>query len=102
MTGWRGPDFDGDFPTLGHLVGHWIQNNIVVPDGYLRGQPYRLTDEMWRFLLHFYRLYPHAAAWPAPDGLRYTGAQLRRSQKWGKRPVRRGHYPRRSPWAYAI
>lgn len=83
---WRGPDFEGDFATLGHLVGHWIEQNVVVPDGYLRGQPYRLTDEMWRFLLHFYRLYPHAAPWPAPDGLLYTGAQLRRSQKWGKDP----------------
>jgi hypothetical protein len=50
------------------------------------GEPYRLTDEMWRFLLHFYRLYPHAAKWPAPDALRYLGAQFRRSQKYGKDP----------------
>src|SRR5690242_14337952 len=41
---------------------------------------------MWRFLVHKYRLFPHAAPWPAPDALRYTGAQVRRSQKWGKDP----------------
>lgn len=86
MAGWGGAKFEGDFPTLGHVVGHWIEKYVVIPDGYLKGQPYRLTDEMWRFLLHFYRLYPHAAPWPAPDGLLYTGAQLRRSQKWGKDP----------------
>lgn len=83
---WRGPSEEGEFPTLGYDVGEWIEANCVIPDGYLQGQPYKLTDEMWTFLIHFYRLYPHAAAWPAPDSLRYTGGQLRRSQKWGKDP----------------
>lgn len=83
---WRGPNEDGEFPTLGYDAGEWIEASLVVPDGYLMGQPYRLTDEMWRFLIHFYRLYPYAEPWPAPDSLRYTGAQLRRSQKWGKDP----------------
>jgi hypothetical protein len=83
---WRGPQEEGEFPTLGFDVGEWIEAHCVVPDGYQLGEPYRLTDEMWRFLIHFYRLYDHAAPWPAPDALRYTGAQLRRSQKWGKDP----------------
>jgi hypothetical protein len=83
---WRGPQEDGEFPTLGYDVGAWIEENVVIPDGYMRGQTYKLTDEMWTFLIHFYRLYPHAAPWPAPDALKYTGAQLRRSQKWGKDP----------------
>jgi hypothetical protein len=83
---WRGPNEPGEFPTLGYDVGEWIESHLVVPDGYRQGEPYRLTDEMWRFLLHFYRLYPHAAPWPAPDSLRCTGGQLRRSQKWGKDP----------------
>ena len=83
---WRGPSEPGEFATLGYDVGEWIESHCVIPDGYRMGQPYRLTDEMWRFLVHFYRLYPHAAPWPAPDALRYTGGQLRRSQKWGKDP----------------
>jgi hypothetical protein len=83
---WRGPVEPGEFATLGYDVGEWIEAHCVVPDGYLKGQPYRLTDEMWRFLLHFYRLFPHAARWPAPDALAHHGAQLRRSQKWGKDP----------------
>lgn len=83
---WRGPSEEGEFPTLGYDVGEWIEANLVVPDGYRAGQPLKLTDEMWTFLVHYYRLYPHAAPWPAPDALRYTGGQLRRSQKWGKDP----------------
>jgi hypothetical protein len=83
---WRGPQEDGEFPTLGYDVGEWIEENLVVPDGYQQGEPYRLTDEMWVFLIHYFRLYPHAAPWPAEFGLYYTGGQLRRSQKWGKDP----------------
>lgn len=77
---WRGPEEPGEFPTLGYEVGEWIEANAVVPDGYRRGQRYLLTDEMWRFLLRFYRVDP------AEDRLHFYGGQLRRSQKWGKDP----------------
>jgi hypothetical protein len=83
---WRGAEYEGEFPTLGYDVGEWIEGHLVIPDGYRQGEPYRLTDEMWRFLLHFYRLDPRAEAWPGPIGLKHTGGQLRRSQKWGKDP----------------
>lgn len=85
MSRWK-PAFPGDVPTLGVQVGQWIEAHCVIPDGYRKGEPYLLTDEMWRFLINFYELRPTAAKWPAPDGLRYTGAQLRRPQKWGKDP----------------
>jgi hypothetical protein len=83
---WRGPNEPGEFPTLGYQVGEWMESHLVIPDGYRKGEPYLLTDEMWRFLLWHYRLFPHAAPWPAPDALVYFGSQLRRSQKWGKDP----------------
>lgn len=88
---WRGPSEPGEYPTLGYDVGDWIEENVVIPDGYRRGQPYLLTDEMWRFLLRFYRLDPEAlpvdGADPRPANvLTFYGGQLRRSQKWGKDP----------------
>jgi hypothetical protein len=83
---WKGPDEDNAWPTLGYDVGEWIEAHLVVPDGYRKGEQFLLTDEMWRFLLHYYRLYEHAAPWPAPDGFAFYGGQLRRSQKWGKDP----------------
>jgi len=83
---WRGPEYEGEFPTLGREVGKWIQANCVIPDGYRQGEPYRLTDEMWQFLYHFYRVHLDAAPWPDPIGMAYTGAQLMRPQKWGKDP----------------
>jgi hypothetical protein len=84
---WKGPDGADPFPSLGYEVAQWIEDHVVIADGYKQGQPYRLTNEQLRFLKNFYRLYPHAAPWPAPDALLYTGAQFRRSQKHGKDPL---------------
>jgi hypothetical protein len=93
---WRGPEVEGEWPTLGYLVGEWIESHLVIGDGYRQGDPYLLTDEMWKFLVHYYRLWPDARIWDGrhvssegdvPRSLRYTGAQLRRSQKWGKDPL---------------
>lgn len=84
---WRGPDENNAWPTLGYDVADWIEANLVVPDGYRKGEPYRLTDEQLRFILNYYRLYPHAGPWPDPESLVYYGAQFRRSQKHGKDPM---------------
>jgi hypothetical protein len=78
---WRGPAEPGEFPTLGYDIGEWIEAHVKIPDGYRRGGPYLLTDEMWRFLIRFYRVDPDEGR------LHFYGGQLRRSQKWGKDPL---------------
>lgn len=78
---WRGPEVPGEFPTLGHDVGDWIESHCVIPDGDHVGSPYRLTEEMWRFLLWFYRLDPGSGRY-----VYARGGQLVRPQKWGKGP----------------
>jgi hypothetical protein len=83
---WRGPAEPGEYPTLGYLVGGWIQEHLIIPDGLRKGEPYLLTEEMWRFVLEFYRLKPHAVEADATEAFRYHGAQLMRPQKWGKDP----------------
>lgn len=89
---WRGPEEPGEFPTLGYLIGGWMEANLVIPDGAQRGQPYLLTDEMWMHMLWRFRLKPDAVPhpkYPKPrDGLVYHGSQLRRPQKWGKDPFK--------------
>jgi len=50
------------------VVADWIEKHLVVPDGPLAGQPYRLTDEQVRFLLWHYRLDPDGRR-TYPDGL---------------------------------
>jgi hypothetical protein len=47
------------FPTLGYDVADFIESSCVVPDRDQMGDPFMLTDEQLRFLLHFYRLNPH-------------------------------------------
>lgn len=78
---WRGPVKGGDqFPTLGHQIANMIQVTAVIPDGDHREQPYELTDEMYRFVLNFYRLTERGKFFYD------RGAQLIRPQKWGKGP----------------
>lgn len=83
---WRGPEYPGEFPTLGWLVGEWIEDQCVIPDGDRVGEPYRLTDEMWTFLAHHYRLQPDAEAGQRAPAFVYRRSQLVRPQKWGKGP----------------
>jgi hypothetical protein len=85
---WRGPEVDGEFPTLGYLVGEWIEANCVIPDGNLQGEPYQLTDEMWLFLFRYYRLKPDAKFDEQRPSKAFAnrGGMLMRPQKWGKGP----------------
>lgn len=78
---WRGPEVPGEFPTLGYQIGDWIEARCVIPDGDHMEEPYLLTDEMWRFLLWYYRLDPNTGRFMFD-----RGGQLVRPQKWGKGP----------------
>lgn len=85
---WRGPDRPGAFPTLGHEVAEWIEEWCVVPDGEHAGEPFKLTDEMYRFVVWYYRLRPDAKPGGRPSQIWHyvRGGQLVRPQKWGKGP----------------
>jgi hypothetical protein len=83
---WRGPEVEGEFPTLGYTLGEWIEENCIIPDGPLMGQPYRLTDEMWNHLLWKYRLRPDAKQDDFADAFAFGGSMIVRPQKWGKDP----------------
>lgn len=83
---WRGPEYTGEFPSLGPQIADWIEANCVVPDGDHRATPYKLTDEMYRFLVCHYRLKPEAKPGTKRDAFRYRTSMLVRPQKWGKGP----------------
>jgi hypothetical protein len=84
---WRGPEEPGEFPTLGYLIGEYIESSCAIPDRDQRGQRFMLTDEQWRFLLWFYRLRLDATEAAPEMAWQYSrGGQLVRPQKWGKGP----------------
>jgi hypothetical protein len=84
---WRGPQYPGEFPSLGWEIGAWIEENCVIPDGDRLGEPYALTDEMWAFLAWHYRLKPDATFEDWAAAWTYRRSQLVRPQKWGKGPL---------------
>ncbi len=78
---WRGPEYPGEFPTIGYEVGNWIQAHCVIPDRENQGQPFLLTESQLRFLLFFYRLTDEGRFFYS------RGAQYMRPQKAGKGPL---------------
>ncbi len=79
---WRGAEVPGEFPTLGYAIADWIEDRCAIPDREFVGNPFLLTDEQLRFILNFYRLVPETG-----EFYYGRGAQLTRSQKWGKGPI---------------
>lgn len=57
---WRGPQYDGEFPSLGWAVVDWLEKHFLVPAGELAGRPLRLTDDQVRFFVRFYRVDPES------------------------------------------
>jgi hypothetical protein len=77
---WRGPEVEGEVPTLGNLVAEWIQDHCVIPDREFRGERFVLTEEQqWHLIWHY-------ALTPEGRWVHQRGSQLVRPQKWGKGP----------------
>lgn len=87
---WAGPQYPGEFPSLGYVVADWIEQYCVIPDGMRAGEPFVLTDEQLRFVVRHYRI---KDANQQVDDRRpsapftYRRSMLVRPQKWGKGPL---------------
>lgn len=77
---WRGPEYDGEFPSLGWQVLDWAQAEFKVPDGPLVGEPLVLTDEQATILVRYYQLDNRGK-------FVFRRGAVRRSQGWGKSPL---------------
>lgn len=77
---WRGPAYEGEFPSLGWQVLDWAEEHFRVPDGPMAGQPLCLTDEQAAILVRFYGL-DDRGRWL------FRRAAVRRAQGWGKSPL---------------
>jgi hypothetical protein len=84
---WRGPEYEGEFPSLGWAVAEWIEAHCVVPDREDAGEPFVLSDEQLAFLVHHYRLKPEATEARWQTAWQYTRSLLVKPQKWGKAPI---------------
>lgn len=89
---WRGPEYEGEVPTLGWDILDWITEYLVVPEGPTAGDPLELTAEQAQFILNFYRLDPDYHG-PAITGRGMVNARLItravlcRPKGWGKSPL---------------
>lgn len=76
---WRGPNSDGDFPSLGWQLLDWWEDHLPSPRD--PTEPLVFTDEQARILVAWYAIDPRS-------GRRlYRRGASRRSKGWGKSPV---------------
>lgn len=76
---WRGPEYEGEFPSLGWALLDFCSANFTIPSGPHTGKPLILTDEQASFVVRFYRLDDRGR-------FIYRRAAQRRSKGWGKSP----------------
>jgi phage terminase large subunit-like protein len=55
---WRGPDYPGEFPSLGPQIVQWCESYLVHGPGDVMGEPIVLDDEFYEFIVRAYRLDP--------------------------------------------
>lgn len=79
-------DFIVDFPSL-FVAIDWVQNHLVVPDGYQKGEPLILTDWQAWCLLNHYRIRPTATVGQLAPAFHYRRSQIILVQKSGKSPL---------------
>lgn len=76
---WRGPSFEGEFPSLGWELLDWWGDHLPSPRD--ASEPLVFTDEQARILVAWYALDPRT-------GRRlYRRGASRRSKGWGKSPL---------------
>lgn len=76
---WRGPEYDGERPSLGWQILDWMIENLATP-GQDDGAPFVPTREQAEFLVRFYEVHP-------VTGRRVIHrALLSRPRGWGKSP----------------
>jgi hypothetical protein len=76
---WCGPEWDGDFPSLGWQVHDWITAHLSVPDGPFAGEPLEFSEEQRSLLIRWYGL-DDRGKWL------FRRASKRAPQGWGKSP----------------
>lgn len=79
MKHWRGPQYEGEFPTLGYEVLDWLSSALPSPSD--DSKPLAFTDEQARIVLNWYRIDPISGRF-----LHRRGA-IEMAKGWGKSPL---------------
>jgi len=84
-------EYVADFPTL-WVAAAWIERHCIIPDGFRKGEGFRLYDWQLWIVLNHYRVKPKAEAFDAEGyptraaAFHYRRSQVVAAQKTGKGP----------------
>lgn len=74
------------WPTLGYLIGDWIERHCIVPDGWHKGDPFVMPDWQFWCAANHYRVKPEATIGQLAPAFRFRRSQVVAPQKTGKGP----------------
>lgn len=75
-----------NWPTLGILVADWVEAHCIVPDGFRKGDPFRMYRwQLWVTCNH-YRVRPRAEVGQLAAAFHFRRSQVVGPQKTGKGP----------------
>lgn len=78
------------FPTL-YVAHDWAEWHCVIPDGFLKGEPWEFWDWQSWCILNFYRVKPTAEFGQLAPAFKYRRSQIVLPQKAGKAPYTAAH-----------
>jgi phage terminase large subunit-like protein len=55
---WRGPQYEGEFPSLGPQIVEWTEKYLCHGPGDVQGESIELDDELYTFVVKAYRIDP--------------------------------------------
>ncbi|MFH9765195.1 Terminase [Streptomyces microflavus] len=55
---WRGPEYEGEFPSLGPAIVDWIETYLCHGPGDVIGERVEIDDEFYEFIVKLYRIDP--------------------------------------------
>lgn len=80
---WRGPSYDGEFPSLGWAIIDQLEGELLVPAGDRKGKPLKLTNRQVETLVRLYKLVQENGVWRR----QYTKVAIHESKGTGKSPL---------------
>lgn len=91
-----------DFPTLGDLADAWIERHCLVPDGFLRGRPFRESDWQFWCTANHYRVRDDAVFVHPDDATDDNPVLLNQAFVYRRSQVIAPQKTGKGPWAAAV
>lgn len=95
-------EFVVDFPTLGDLIDAWVERHCVVPNGFMKGRPFKMSDWQFWCTANHYRVRDDAVYVDPADATDDNPVLLNQAFFYRRSQVIAPQKTGKGPWAASI